>query len=229
MCAETSMTERASLQNILAAPRRAGRLPALAAGLAALAAAAVAAASADAADTTPAPDVRGLIHVCSSCHGPGGRSINATFPRLAGQQKDYLETQLKAFRGHTRADPHAQTYMWGMAARLTDAQIAGVAAYYASQPPVPGEPSEAPGVALGREIFTKGIPDQNVPACMGCHGDKGQGNGVIPRLAGQHSGYIERQLEAFASKERANEIMHQTSKGLTPAQIRAVAAYARTL
>src|SRR6516225_3469374 len=33
------------------------------------------------------PVVAGTLHVCSQCHGPGGRSTTAsTFPRLAGQQ-----------------------------------------------------------------------------------------------------------------------------------------------
>jgi cytochrome c553 len=175
------------------------------------------------------PDVADTVHVCSSCHGPGGHSISSTFPRLAGQQKDYLIAQLTAFRDHTRADPHAQTYMWGMAARLSDPAIAAVAAYYSAQPPVPGTPDNSPEAAAGRKIFTEGIPAESVPACMLCHGAKGQGNSTIPRLAGQHRAYIERQLEAFASKARANEIMHENSKNLTAEQIRDVAAYVRTL
>ena len=89
--------------------------------------------------TSGAVDVAGTVHVCSSCHGPGGRSTSSTFPRLAGQQKDYLVAQLQAFRDHTRADPHAKTYMWGMAARLSDPLIEGIAAYYSSQPAVAGE------------------------------------------------------------------------------------------
>ena len=173
--------------------------------------------------------ISGIIHVCSSCHGPGGHSISSTFPRLAGQQKDYIERQLKAFRDHTRADPHALTYMWGMAARLTDAQIAGIAAYYAAQPPVPGKPDNSPDVAAGRAIFTAGIPAQHVPACNTCHGAEGHGLSAFPRLAGQHRAYIERQLKAFASNQRANAIMHENSKNLTAQQIREVAAYVRTL
>ena len=47
--------------------------------------------------------VVGTVHVCSSCHGSEGRSISPTFPRLAGQQKDYLVAQLQAFRDKTRA------------------------------------------------------------------------------------------------------------------------------
>ena len=173
-------------------------------------------------------NVADAVHVCSSCHGPGGRSISSTFPRLAGQQKDYLEAQLKAFRDHTRADPHAKTYMWGMAARLSDAVIAGIAAHYSSQPAVPGEPDNSAGAAAGRKIFTEGIPARSVPPCQGCHGDHAEGNAVIPRLAGQHRAYIETQLRAFAANTRANEIMHENSKNLTPDEIREVAAYVRT-
>jgi cytochrome c553 len=173
-------------------------------------------------------DISGTVHVCSSCHGPGGRSISSTFPRLAGQQKDYLAAQLKAFRDHTRADPHAKTYMWGMAARLSDAMIEGIAEYYSQQPPVPGTPDNSRMADAGRKIYTEGIASRSVPPCKACHGDHGQGNGTIPRLAGQHTAYIERQLEAFASNARANEVMHENSKNLTAEQIHEVAAYLRT-
>jgi cytochrome c553 len=177
----------------------------------------------------PDSTVAGTLHVCASCHGPDGRSISPTFPRLAGQQKDYLVAQLQAFRDKTRADPHAQTYMWGMAARLSDPTIEGIAAYYASQTPVAGAPNASPETAAGKQIFTDGIPSESVPACMACHGEKAEGNGPIPRLAGQHQAYLARQLEAFASMARANEVMHENSKDLTPQQISEVTAYLATL
>ena len=169
--------------------------------------------------------VMGTVHVCSSCHGPGGHSVSPTFPRLAGQQKDYIEVELKAFRDHTRADPHAHTYMWGMAAKLTDQTIAGVAAYYSAQTPAVGAPGDPADMAAGKKIFEQGIEARDVPACMGCHGEHAEGNGPIPRLAGQHRDYIAEQLTNFASNARANEIMHENSKNLTPDEIRAVAAY----
>jgi cytochrome c553 len=172
--------------------------------------------------------VAGTLYVCSSCHGTDGRSISPTFPRLASQQKDYIVAQLQAFRDKTRADPHAQTYMWGMAARLSNPTIDAIAAYYASQTPVAGEPGTSPEIAAGKKIFTEGIPSENLPACMSCHGEKAEGNGPIPRLAGQHRAYLARQLEAFASMARANEIMHENSKNLTPEQISEVTAYLAT-
>lgn len=175
------------------------------------------------------PHVAGLVHVCSSCHGFEGRSISPTFPRLAAQQEQYIETQLKAFRDHTRADPHAHTYMWGMADRLTDADILGLATYYSSRSPVPGTADDPSLMAAGKTIFDNGIDDRSVPPCQACHGDKGAGADAVPRLAGQHPGYIEEQLKNFASNARANEIMHFNAQNLTAQEIREVAAYVGSL
>jgi cytochrome c553 len=172
--------------------------------------------------------VAGTVHVCSSCHGMDGKSVSPTFPRLAGQQKDYLVAQLKAFRDHTRADPHAHTYMWGMAAGLDDATIDGLADYYSSRPPVTGVPADTADSAAGKKIYEEGIPEQGVPACSGCHGDAAQGGGTFPRLAGQHRSYIEGQLAAFSSNARANEIMHENAKNLTPDTERQLAAFLAT-
>ncbi len=173
--------------------------------------------------------VEGTVHVCSSCHGFNGRSTSPTFPNLAGQQKDYIVAQLKAFRDHTRADPHAHTYMWGMAAKLTDATIDGVAQYYSSQTPAAGTTGDPTLIAEGGKIFKDGIPDRKVPACQSCHGVNGEGAAIIPRLAGQHPGYIADQLDNFISKARANEIMHENSKNLSPEEIQQIAAYVGSL
>lgn len=173
--------------------------------------------------------VEGTVHVCSSCHGLEGRSISPTFPNLAGQPHDYLVAQLKAFRDHTRADPHAHTYMWGMAATLSDATIDGVATYYAAQSPAAPTPGDPGSIAAGKTIFAEGVPDRAVPVCANCHGEKAAGADAIPRLASQHPGYIADQLVNFASLARNNEIMHENSINLTPEEIRQVAAYVGSL
>jgi cytochrome c553 len=174
-----------------------------------------------------APDL--VTRVCSTCHGPRGTSISPMFPNLAGQQAVYLETQLKAFRDRSRADPHAQAFMWGMAAQLTDPAITEIAAYYAAQRPAPGKPAGREETAAGKKIFEEGIPAQQVPPCQSCHGDKAAGNGPFPRLAGQHRPYLERQLAAFISNARANEVMHATAKDLTALQISQIAAFLSSL
>jgi len=170
--------------------------------------------------------VRDLVtRLCSTCHGARGVSISPMFPHLAGQQPQYLEAQLRAFRDRSRADSLAQAFMWGMASRLTDERIIEIAAYYASQPPAVGKPAELPSVAAGEKIFTEGIEAQQVAPCQTCHGAEGAGNGPFPRLAGQHSRYLEKQMEAYAVNSRANEIMHQSAKNLTDLQIAQLATY----
>jgi cytochrome c553 len=69
------------------------------------------------------------VPACSGCHGPAGLGSNlAKFPRISGQFSEYTDQTLKLFRAHERAnDPNGM--MRGVAARLTDDEIAAVAAY----------------------------------------------------------------------------------------------------
>jgi cytochrome c553 len=41
---------------------------------------------------------------CSACHGYNGRSVQPTFPMLAGQSAEYIATQLKYFHNLTQDD-----------------------------------------------------------------------------------------------------------------------------
>ena len=82
-----------------------------------------------------------VAEVCSACHGVNGVSVSDTIPNLAGQRAAYIENQLKAFKDGTRkpqsaANPAA--IMNAMAAQLNLAQIADVAAYFASLSSAPG-------------------------------------------------------------------------------------------
>jgi cytochrome c553 len=66
--------------------------------------------------------------------------------------------------------------------------------------------------------------------CQGCHGAHGEGNApaAIPRLAGQSAEYLRKQLEDYASGDRANSVMQNFAKPLTQADIVAVAMYFST-
>lgn len=61
---------------------------------------------------------------CASCHGMDGKG-NVL---LAGKKVDYLEEQLRAYRSGARK----QEMMNMMAKKLSDQDIADLAAYYAS-------------------------------------------------------------------------------------------------
>jgi len=166
---------------------------------------------------------------CSVCHGTAGRNTSPIFPNLAAQTAPYLEAQLKAFRDQTRADPDAQAYMWGMASQLKDEGIAAIAAHYAAQSPAPGHMGDAKLAQRGHNIFEQGIPGKSIPACATCHGAKAQGNGPFPRLAGQHAGYLLKQMLVIQSALRAAPVMHGVIKELSREQMLEVAAYLESL
>ena len=115
-----------------------GREAWLAAGAAMLLAMAAPGARADEPDAiTRAYAEKIAITVCGTCHGARGNSTQPKYPRLAGQNANYLAAQLKAFRAQSRGDPDAIGYMWGMAAQLDDATITALAEFYAGQRAAP--------------------------------------------------------------------------------------------
>ncbi|HEY1392448.1 MAG TPA: c-type cytochrome [Methylibium sp.] len=134
--------------------------------------------------------------VCAMCHGVTGVSVSPTFPKLAGQQREYLVAQLSEFKSHSRSDPTGAKFMWGFT-HLNEAQVQGLADYFSSQKPSYGPAGDVKLTEEGRRIFTEGIPDRNVPMCSACHGQQGEGNGQFPRLAGQHADYVVKQLMVF--------------------------------
>jgi cytochrome c553 len=69
------------------------------------------------------------LPACTGCHGPAGSGLGlAKFPRIGGQHAQYMESTLKDFRAGKRAnDPNGM--MRGVAARMTDAEIAAVVQY----------------------------------------------------------------------------------------------------
>jgi len=170
--------------------------------------------------------------VCSNCHGVDGNSVSPNFPNLAGQVAPYIVEQLKSFRKHSRSDPAGFEYMWGLSRDLTDEQIDGLAAYFASQKPIKHPVAGGSGEAsMGRRIFEEGVPEKNVPACKSCHGDRGQGNGTFPRLADQHTDYVVKQLAVFQRTEERPEgvVMKVVAHELTETNMRDVAAFLQAM
>lgn len=179
----------------------------------------------DAANASMSYAHRLAVGVCGTCHGPTGSSQQPKFPRLAGQNAQYLAAQLKAFRAQTRGDPDALGYMWGMASQLDDATIDSLANYYSHQKPSPVRSGHSAEIEHGREIYEHGIAGEGVPACATCHGPDAHGLGDFPRLAGQHSQYVLKQLASFQSNMRNVAVMHGVAQHLRLPEMQAVAAY----
>ena len=62
--------------------------------------------------------------------------------------------------------------------------------------------------------------------CFLCHGLEGESaSPVFPRLAGQHSEYIAKQLGEFKSGKRKSDTMKPQAEELTPAEMKALGAF----
>ncbi len=181
----------------------------------------------------PKDPLQAKLEYCKTCHGLSGQGYLGYFPmpRLAGQQPQYIENQLRAFIERRRTNP----VMFNVAHGLSPSMIPALAAHFRSLNPPPFGGAPRASVALGKKIFEEGLPESNVPACFACHGTDAKGHAEIPRLAGQLYWYIIKVLTNW-TKERGqgsakdiSAIMVPTTHNLTHAQVAALAAYLSNL
>jgi len=163
--------------------------------------------------------------MCTACHGADGNAPIAIYPKLAGQHADYIVKQLKDFKSGARKDP----IMMGMVAALSEADMADIAAHFSSLAVTEGETVES-AIAIAKPLYLGGDRERNIPACMSCHGPRGNGAGLakFPKISSQNEGYIVAQLKKFRSGERANDpqgMMVDTTQRLTDTEIDALAKY----
>jgi cytochrome c553 len=175
---------------------------------------------------------RGLeakLQYCKTCHGLSGQGYYGYFPmpRLAGQQPQYIENQLRAFIERRRTNP----VMFNVAHVLSPSMVSALASHFKSLDPRPLGGAPRGSLALGKRIYDDGLPESNVPACSACHGTDGKGQNEIPRLAGQLYAYTVGQLTGWRTERGqgttvdTSAIMAPTAHNLTRSQIEAVAAY----
>ncbi len=166
---------------------------------------------------------------CTACHGADGNSVTPDWPSLAGQGSEYLAKQLMDFRAGARRND----LMSPMAANLSDADIADLAAWYSGQEPKPGA-ADPSLVEAGQRLYRAGDAADGLPSCMSCHGPTGAGNPAAgyPAVSGQHAAYTAAQLKAFKSEQRTNDagaVMRGIAAKMTNADIEAVAGYIQGL
>lgn len=145
-----------------------------------------------------------LYASCAACHGQRAEGNPAlAAPALAGLQDWYLKSQLEAYalgrRGYAANDTQG-AQMRAMAKTLPSAaERAAVAAYIAKLPPVAAPAPKK----TDRAALANGVTQFNA-LCSSCHGSNGLGNQALgaPRLAGQNTAYLARQLAAFRNGQR---------------------------
>ena len=160
---------------------------------------------------------------CFLCHGAEGESASEVFPRLAGQNAEYIAKQLENFKSGKRKS----SAMAPMVAELSPDDMAALGRFYGSRPPHKEAPKDAPLAAVGQYIYSQGNRFSGVPACASCHGPDGAGSNALPRLAGQHAAYLDNQLKQFHKRERNNDnaVMHTVVEKMTPLEMAAVSEY----
>lgn len=160
---------------------------------------------------------------CAMCHGMQGQSVSTQFPKLSGQNPEYIVKQLFNFKTGLRTS----TVMQPMTNDLTANEIHLLANYFSRQPAM-RNPVEDPELAtVGRYIFLRGNRWSGVSACVICHGAKAHGSTHLPRLAGQHAAYIEARLNLGPAATRATtlDVMHTSIAPITELEVKAVAQF----
>jgi cytochrome c553 len=175
------------------------------------------------ADPRPGASLAGAV--CVNCHGEDGIPPSGDFPLLAGQSAAAIYKQLSDYRSGARSHPQ----MTPVAQRLTEEQLAQVAAYFARSGVAGalGARWELPDPATAR-LVNRGDSSRGIPACNSCHGAHVGGPIETPSLTGQRQEYLARQLELYRSGARRNDVyrrMRDIAGKLTDDEIARVSAY----
>jgi cytochrome c553 len=152
---------------------------------------------------------------CAHCHGTDGNSSSGAFPSLAGQTKDYLVTQIRAFKTGARKN----AMMSPSVGVLSDKDVEEVAEYYTSQNMTRGSFKPDPALAA------KGKQIADEAGCAACHQPGLKGLGEFPRIARQKYPYIVKQMKDYRDGVRINPVMSPLAKTFTDEQIEALANY----
>lgn len=173
---------------------------------------------------TPAQKAAGVAtYRCSACHGPSGQSSNPIVPKLASQNAEYLARQISNFKTGARKG----AVMFYQLSDLSPEDIAALADFFSRQRVLPEEAKDKVLDETGRKLYFGGNIAASVTACSTCHGSDAHGGGSMPRLAGQHAGYIAEQLYRFVDADRVagQTQRHSVATLLTFDEIRAVSHF----
>ena len=170
---------------------------------------------------------QGKSGTCAACHGIDGNPSSSQYPKLAGQHESYIVRQIELIKTNKRPSP----VMMGFAMTLSAQDMHDIGAFFAAKASLPGV-ADTKLVARGETLYRGGDKNENVPACMACHGPDGRGNpgSGYPQLAGQYADYVAQKLKdwhdgkSWGDDDRA-KVMPMVVKGLSEADIAALASY----
>jgi cytochrome c553 len=175
--------------------------------------------------------IESKVAMCIGCHGIKG--YQASFPEIhkvpmiSGQGAKYIVASLNAYKKGERKHPT----MRGIAASLSEQDMADIAAYYEQHgKDVATLPEQMPAAPTDvAALLAKG-------ACESCHGKNYSKpiDGSYPKLAGQHADFLYVALKSYKTEGnpqvgRGNAIMVGQVKQFSNAELKSIANYLATL
>ncbi|MGQ0522175.1 MAG: c-type cytochrome [Betaproteobacteria bacterium] len=145
---------------------------------------------------------------CASCHGTSDRPPLANTPALAGQQQEFLVLQMFLLREGLRDVPQ----MTGMLKGVTDRELTDMAAYFASQKPLPG-----PRGKVDAKRRARGAELAKAMGCGSCHLSDYRGQQQVPRLTHQREDYLVLAMKDYRDNKRSgsdtsmNAVLYQAA------------------
>lgn len=190
-----------------------------------------------AADLQEGKEINGT---CAACHGDNGQGGGrGEYPRIAGQQVRYLESQLKNFRSRSRIN--IPMFPYTQERELSDEDIKNVAAYIAGielsnrMPTYTGNEDALTRLLMADRVMiiprAEGDVDRGgaiyQKQCASCHGKTARGRGMFPMLVGQYTNYLKRQVDLYLKGDRPHDDEGTTGvlNTLDATQIRDILAY----
>lgn len=157
--------------------------------------------------------------VCANCHAAHSRSSLLEVPYLEGQNPQYLMEQIRRFSQGLRKN----AFMEGILKAMSRDDMVGMVLFYEREP-LPARAAQDTALqAKGKAHYAR--------ICISCHASDGRGNERLPRIAGQHYGYVQLTLKRYrdGSDVRFDSNMAFVTQGMTDQDIQAVATYLETM
>jgi cytochrome c553 len=157
------------------------------------------------------------VEVCAGCHGQDGKPIDKTIPIIWGQQLGYIYVQLRDFKRGDRKNEVMQP----IASSFDKDEMLAIAEYFSQKRwPDLGQP-RAP-----KDVSARAMSANRSVGCTGCHLDQFQGDGTVPRLAGQSVQYLTKTIADFRTRARGNNPgMSDLMLATTPDDLAALEEY----
>lgn len=188
-------------------------------------------------DLEKGKEINGTCAACHSDNGQGGKK--GEYPRIAGQQVKYLETQLKNFRARTRVN--IPMFPYTQEREMSDADVKDIAAYLngivldTQMPTYTGSEDALTKLLMAEKVMIIPRAEGDLEAggkiyqkqCASCHAKSGKGRGMFPMLVGQYTNYLKRQVDLFRKGDRAHDddVIGGVLNTLEEQQIQDVLAY----